>query len=224
MLASASALTRWPRDLHVEEHRRTARVVVPDVVMGLLVMPFQRAGRQRQREDRVGEQVGAGALRAVAERIADRDVEQPERRIDRRRFPDAAAVALAADPGRTGDVPALIFFVLRNGVEVPEDLAGLGVDRQHMAAGNVALAARAADVEHAVVDLRRGREPVAEADRAFTSGIALLEHVEDDAGLAVLAESLDRLAGLGVEREEERAGRGVDDAVGVARRRGCRKT
>ena len=89
----------------------------------------------------------------------------PELGIDRRRFPDAAAVALAADPGRTGDLPALILLVLRNGVEVPQHLAGLGVDRQHVAAGNVALAAGAADVEHAVVDLRRRREPVAQADR-----------------------------------------------------------
>ena len=50
----------------------------------------------------------------------------------------------------------------------------------------------------------------------LTSGIALLQHVEDDARLAVLAEARDRLAGLRVEREQERSGRGVDDAVGVA--------
>ena len=92
-----------------------------------------------------------GPLRAVAERIADRDVEQSQLRIDRRRFPDAAAVAFAADPRRAGDLPALILLVLRDRVEVPEDLAGLGVDREHVAARNVALASRAADVEHAVV-------------------------------------------------------------------------
>ena len=72
-----------------------------------------------------------------------------------------------------GDVPALIVLVLRNRVEVPEHLAGLRVDREHVAAGNVALAARAADVDDAVVDLRRGREPVAQADRRLDVGIAL---------------------------------------------------
>ena len=205
-----------PAHLHVEQDRLVAGVVVPDVVMHLLVVPLQRAGAQREREDRIGEQVRADPLRAVAERIADGDVDQPELGIDRRRLPDAAAVALAADPGRAGDVPALIPSVLRNGVEVPEHLAGLRVDRQHVTAGNVALAARAADVDHAVVNLRRGREPVAERDRRRDVGIALLDHVEDDAGLAVLAEGLDRLAGLRVEREQKRSGAGVDDAVGVA--------
>ena len=131
------------------------------------------------------------------------------------RLPDAAAVAFAADPGRTGNLPALILLVLRNGVEVPEHLAGLRIHREHVAAGDVTLAARAADIEHAVVDLRRRREPVAHADRRLDVGVALVQNVEDDARLAVLAERRDRLAGLRIEREDERAAGGVDHAVSV---------
>src|SRR6185295_11042 len=132
------------------------------------------------------------------------------------RFPDPAAIALAADPRRTGDLPALILVVLWNGVEVPEDLPRSGIDRQDVTAGNVALASCAADVEHAVVHLRGGREPVAKADGRRHLGKSRFEDVEDDAGLAVLAEGRHRLPRPRVEREQERAGRGVNDAVGIA--------
>ena len=55
----------------------------------------------------------------------------------------------------------------------------------------------------------------------LTSGYRCLQHVQDHARLAVLAEARNRLAGLGVEREQERPAGRVDDAVGVGRRRGC---
>ena len=95
-------------NLHVEEDRRRARIVVPHVVVRLLEVPLQPAGIERQRDDRIGEEIDPRALRAVAERIADGHVEHAELRIDRRGFPDAAAVALAADPRRSRNVPALI--------------------------------------------------------------------------------------------------------------------
>src|SRR5439155_6019440 len=110
--------------------------------------------------NRTGKEIHARALAAIPERIPDGHVEQPELRVDRCRFPDAAAVALAADPRRTGHVPSLIPLILGNRVEVPPHLACLRVDREHVAPGNVALAARASDVEDAVEILRRGREPV----------------------------------------------------------------
>ena len=94
--------------LHVEEDRWTARVVVPHVVMRLL----STSGASRaelERDDRVGEEVHACTLPAVAERIPDRDVEQAQLGIDRRRLPDSAAVSFTADPCGTGDLPALIF-------------------------------------------------------------------------------------------------------------------
>ena len=52
--------------------------------------------------------------------FADCRVQHAELRIDRHRLPDAAAVSLAPDPGRPRDIPALILFVLRNRVEVPD--------------------------------------------------------------------------------------------------------
>src|SRR5689334_7175758 len=129
--------------------------------MRLLEVPFQTAVAERQGDDRVAEEIRTRALLAVAIRIADGDIHEAKRWIDRRRFPDAAAVALAADPRRPGDVPTLIHFVLRPSVEHPEDFAGLCVHREHVASRNMALAAGAADVNDAVVDLRCRREPVA---------------------------------------------------------------
>src|SRR5215831_480909 len=132
--------------------------------MRLLEKPFQLTSGQRERENRIGKEVDAGALGAVAEWIADSHVQQAQLWIDRGRFPDSAAVALATDPGRTGDFPALIPFVLRHGVEVPEDFAGFRIDCENMPTGNVALAPCTADVEDSVVHLRRRGEPVAKAD------------------------------------------------------------
>src|SRR5262249_24373686 len=161
-------------------------------------------------------QVRADPPGAVAEWIADRNVDPSEFRVDGRRLPDAAAVALAAHPRRPGDVPALIARILRNRVEVPRHLPRLRVDGKDVAAGDVAPAARAADVDHAVVVLGRGREPVAERDRRGHVRVPLLDHIENHARLAAFAEGLDRLAAPRVEREQERAGASVDDAVAVA--------
>ena len=126
---------------------------------------------------------------------------------------------LRSPPTQVGPaiVPALIARVLRDGVEHPLHLAGLRVDREDVPAGYVALAARAADVDHAVVHLRRAGEPVAHADRRGDLRIAFLQHVEDDVRLAVGAEGRDRLAGFRVEREQERSSRRVDHAVGIDR-------
>jgi hypothetical protein len=109
----------------------------------------------------------------------------------------------------------LIHFILGNGVETPLDLARLCIDGQHIATRNVTLASRAADVERAVVILRGGREPVANADGSLHVLVSWGEHVHDDARLAVLAKGLNGFAALRVKREEERAAGRVDDAVGV---------
>src|SRR4029077_8222554 len=108
--------------------------------------------------------------------------------INRRRLPDAASVPLAAHPAWARHVPALILLVLWDRVEVPEDLAGFRVDREDVAPGDVALAARAPDVQDAFVELRRRREPVTHADGRLHFAVALVQHVEDDAGLALPAE------------------------------------
>src|SRR5262245_10476531 len=188
---------------------------MPDVVVRLLEVPLQRASVERERDDRVGEEIDPRSLRAVAERIPHWHVEQPELRIDGGRFPDPASVSLAANPRGTRNVPALIPFVLGNRVETPFDLSGLGVNGQHVAAGNVTLASSTADVERAVVILRRGREPVSDADRGFDVLVSSGQHVHEDARLSALAEALNGLPALRVKREEKRAAGRVDDAVGV---------
>src|SRR5439155_17883795 len=109
-------------------------------------------------------------------------------------------------PCRSGDVPALVLLVLRNRVEVPQDLSGFRIDGDHVAAGNMALTARRADVDDPVIDLRRRRKPVAQADGGGHIRIPLPDDIEDDARLAVVAEPGDGLARSGVEREEERPG------------------
>src|SRR5204862_890514 len=126
---------------HVEQNRLVTGIVVPEFVVCLLEVPLQRSGAEAQGNDRIGEEIRAHSLFAVAEGIRDRRVQDTELRIDCHRLPDAAAVSLAADPRRARDIPTLIFFVLRNRVEVPENLSGLRIDGEHVSAGNVAFAA-----------------------------------------------------------------------------------
>src|SRR5207249_9431973 len=105
--------------------------------------------------------------------------------------------------------------VLRNGVEMPGYFSRLAVDRQDVTAGDVTLAPSAADVEHPVVELRRGREPVPHADGRFHLRVSRGEHVENHARLTVLAEASNWLPGLRVERKQERTAGRVDHAVGI---------
>src|SRR5262249_40498066 len=150
-----------------------------------------------------------------AERIADRHVDQPQLWIDDGGFPNPTTVALTANPCRARRLPALILCVLRNRVEVPLDLAGFRVDREHMAARNVTLASPAADVQRAVVILRRRGEPISHADGRFDVGVTRRQYVHDYARLAVFAEALERCSRLRVEREQKRSAGGVDDSVAV---------
>src|SRR5262249_33691320 len=71
-----------PPHLHVEEYWLVPRVVVPHVVVRLLKEPLQPAGVECERENRIGEQVHTGSLRAVAERIADCYEKQAELGVD----------------------------------------------------------------------------------------------------------------------------------------------
>src|SRR6187549_898174 len=102
--------------------------------MGLLEVPLQAPGIERECDDRVCEKVHPGALAAVPVGIADRHVKQPEFRIDRSRLPDAATVALAAYPCGSRDLPSLVLLILWDGIEVPEHLSGLRIDSQHVTA------------------------------------------------------------------------------------------
>src|SRR5215471_1239209 len=112
----------------------------------LLEVPFQFPAVESKRDDGISKKVDAGALCAVAKGVADSHIEEAEIGINRRRFPHAAAVALTAHPCWAGNIPTLVFFVLRNRVEVPEHLACLCIDCKHMSTRDVAFAACRADV------------------------------------------------------------------------------
>ena len=69
-------------NVHVEQDGLVRRVVVPDVMVCLLEVPLQFAGVQREGEKRIGEQVRAETLGAVAEGVGHRDIQQSQFRID----------------------------------------------------------------------------------------------------------------------------------------------
>ncbi len=79
----------------VEQHDGARRVEVPDVVVHLLEVPLQLAGLHVERDDRRGVEVLAGPLATepVGSRVAGREVEEPEIRIDGGRLPDRRAAA-----------------------------------------------------------------------------------------------------------------------------------
>src|SRR5262249_1540326 len=106
----------------------------------------------------------------------------------------------------------------RNGVERPQQLAAPHVPRAHEALGVVvgldgqAFAERRADEHHVPGDGRRR----VQADLAGLE-VDLLALADDGADFhvddAVLAEGLDGLTGLGVQRDQAVAGRHEQDAV-----------
>src|SRR5262249_23656170 len=138
------------------------------------------AGIEIERDQRVGVEVVAGAQRAVeiGRRIADDEIDAVGREIDRRILPDAAAERLVGIAG-LGELVLLGLDiavhvaaggvllrphadrVFRNGVEIPELLAVLGVVGAHEAADAV-FAAVGADQNFAVDDGGRHGFAVAE--------------------------------------------------------------
>ena len=66
------------------------------------------------------------------------------------------------------------------------------------------------------MDLRGGRKPIPHADGRLRFRVSRLQHIQDDAGLTVVAKAWKRLPGLRIERKQERASRDVDHTVRVA--------
>src|SRR6056300_656355 len=100
--------------------------------MDLLVIPLQISLFEREGNNGIAEKIHTIALGAIAEGIAYGHIDHSQFGIDCRCFPDAATVAFAANPGWSRDIPALIGLVLWNSIEVPDALAGLGIDCQHI--------------------------------------------------------------------------------------------
>src|SRR5262249_6885432 len=144
-------LAKTSVDHHVEEDDRTRAIVVPEVVMNLLEVPAIFACGRLDRHHRGRKQVVAGADSAIEiwSRIAGREVNQPELRIDRGCLPDAGA---AMQP-RFGVLRPRVVANLagtRNRIEGPNQVAVFGVERFHASAGAV-FGAGKSDDHHPVV-------------------------------------------------------------------------
>ncbi len=199
----ATSLRVRAADLAVEEDRVHRRVGVVRVVLHELVVPAQlgRVARDVERDERVGVEVAAlvavhGEVRAG---VAGRDEQRLRGRVDREPAPHRRAAVLPRVAG-----PGLVAGLAGTGnrLPVPHLVAVLRAERAHLA--DVAeVAARGAQDDLAVVDVRRHREPVVLRVVALVGRAAV-----DVEGLA---------AGARVERDDAAVLRREEDlAVGEA--------
>src|SRR5207302_7392138 len=79
-----------------EEDGRLRAVVIPDVVVDALEVPLRLSRRQRDRDDRGGEEIVAWTVLAqdVRRGISCDEVDQSQVHIDGRRIPDCSAASL----------------------------------------------------------------------------------------------------------------------------------
>ncbi len=169
----------------VDQRRLRGEVVIPDVVMNSLLVPAQRSRVRVDRDDTVGVQIAAGALRTrvIKARLRDRREDKSVGDIDREKRPDVRSA---------GPLPRVVFPCvvpglarLRHQVERPDERPGSRVPGPHRrlsAAG-----------EHQVLIDGRRRTP---ARRHFHG--------------AGFAERVDRRPQLDIERQQLRANRRED--------------
>lgn len=147
-------------DVHVEQHDRAGRVVVPDVVVDFLEVPPVLAGLRVERDDRASEEVVAGPFGAVQVRgcVSGGEVQEPEVRIDRGRLPDGRAAVL---PRVVVGRPRVVTDLARAGnrVEAPQLLPRRPVERRDPTADPI-FTSGDAGVDPAVVVERRARDRV----------------------------------------------------------------
>ena len=153
----------------IDQHRRADGIEIPNVMRDVLVVASVLAGFQVERDEAVGVQVVAGTNAAVEIRrwVADDEEDAVQLQVDGWVLPDAAAESFGrvAELGVGGFLSVDIAMhiaaggvVLRpharrivgDGVELPELLAGLGIEGFDEAADTVFAAVRAD--EHFAVD------------------------------------------------------------------------
>ena len=149
--ATASTAAAITLDRH--QVRRRGKIAIPDVVVDRLKMPHALAGVGLQREQRVGEQVVALAIRAVEIECRRTGGDEDQAAL----FVEAHAgpVVGRADvlPGVLGPGVVAEFAGMRNGVERPADLAGADVVGADVAGrGGQRLADDAAHDQQVLVD------------------------------------------------------------------------
>ncbi len=187
--------------LGIDQDRRTDRIEIPHVMRDILEVADIFAGIEIDRDQAVGVEIVARAHRAVeiGRGIADHEIDAPRGEIDRRVLPHPAAETLVGIAellerrffGRDVAVQVMAGRILGrpdadrvfgDGIEGPEQLAGLGVERLDEAADPV-FAAIGADQD---LPIDRGR--------GHRLAVALLGI--GDVGLP------DHLAGLGIEGDQ----------------------
>ena len=173
------------------------RLKVPDALAGIGV----------ERQQRIGEQIVAEAVRAVeiGRRAAGGRVHDAALLVHRHARPVVRRPAVRPGVFRPGVVAE--FARMRNGVEAPAELAGAHVVGAYVARrGGQSLGRPPADDQHVLIDDARGGQHH-RLLRRIASEIA----AQIDA--AVAAEGRDRLAGSRVQRVDVAARRGEDSPV-----------
>ena len=197
--------------LDCQKHRRGVQVQVPDVVMGDLEVPQIFAGAGIHGNQRVGEQVGALVVAAIAVegRRAERQIGNAARRIHRQQIPDIYSGNLLP----AVILPGFVEFLARarNGAERPDQLAGDHIPGARIAGGALGgcfLHAAAGDGDVLVdrgwrrIAIKGVRQPVHDFGRL---GV-------DD---AVGAKTFRRRAGSGIQRDHASAQGAEDQARGM---------
>ena len=189
-----------PSTVIVTRLRRRREVPVPETVVDRLEVPLDLSGVGVEAHDRLRKQVGARPLAAVivAARRRGRQVEQPARLVERHRRPHVAWPLPRHDSFSHVSAPGSFGRLLRDHREHPFALAGARVDRLHLADRIRQLHAVRepgcrGNHEVLVDDWRRALREVGDVGDARQVG---QRHP------SVFAERRNRLAGLGVEREQ----------------------
>ena len=173
-----------------EQHGGSTQIVILVIVARELIPPFQTTRTGIEHQQRVGEEVGAGArLRIeIGAGIAHGDEQLAAFRIEREGRPRPAAAGLCRIPG-----PGVRAELSRrwNGVELPQLAAARGVEGKH-APAHAEIAAGDANEYHAVPRKRRGRQ------RFTAGGIAGFDLPKQGAG-------------LGIERQQAAIGRAAEN-------------
>ena len=199
----------------VHQQRRRREVVVPDLVMDGLEVPFHLAGLEVNRHQALPYKPVAGPLTAieVRRRRFNRQVGEAGFRIGGHFGPDAGVAGVFRRAFEPGVVAGLT--LLRNGVKFPELPAGthvVGARRALVVAitrRRETFPERRAD-QHHVAGHGRRRLPADFAGNQVGLDLLIIVRLQVDG--AVVAEGADALPGLGVQRDQQVARRYVEDA------------
>ena len=124
-------------------------------MVGLLEVPAVLASLVVQANNRRGEEIVTSAIGAVVVRpgIADLEKDHAQIGVDRRHVPDRATTRL---PGVARPGVVAVFAWSRHGIEPPDLLAGLAVQRHHPSAQATVAAAQSRKEQAVVVQRRHG--------------------------------------------------------------------